>query len=317
MNQGNQSLLQEQIQEIEHSFKSNIREPLATLQVNRERIRMNLQLYFNVKRDQKEMDRYYKLVRLENASDKQLFLYFHELIKRTHKHQYPYYLSKDQYLYTWVDLHPDGSVKSIYSGEQRDPKNMIQEDFETIKKKHSEFQYLLHHENHADLITEKMKTIDSALKYNTEHIVPQSWYSSREPMKGDLHHLFVCQPECNTVRSNYPYDDFSFYVPESPYERVQNRCGVATSGRFEPEHGKGAVARAMMYFLIRYPRAIKKSFLKQIDIPLLIQWHKRFPVNLYEKHRNQAIFRIQGNRNPFIDFPELAEKMKFPIDRFK
>lgn len=317
MNQGNQSLLQEQIQEIEHSFKSNIREPLATLQVNRERIRMNLQLYFNVKRDQKEMDRYYKLVRLENASDKQLFLYFHELIKRTHKHQYPYYLSKDQYLYTWVDLHPDGSVKSIYSGEQRDPKNMIQEDFETIKKKHSEFQYLLHHENHADLITEKMKNIDSSLKYNTEHIVPQSWYSSREPMKGDLHHLFVCQPECNTVRSNYPYDDFSFYVPESPYERVQNRCGVATSGRFEPEHGKGAVARAMMYFLIRYPRAIKKSFLKQIDIPLLIQWHKRFPVNLYEKHRNQAIFRIQGNRNPFIDFPELAEKMKFPIDRFK
>jgi len=307
--------LKNYIQELEQSFKSNINEPLAVLQINREKIRLNLQLYYNAKRDLKDIDRYYKTIKFDNATGRQLFHSIHQLIKRTHRHQYPYYISKDQYLYTWVDLHPDGSVKSIYSGEHRDPKNMIQEDFETIKKKHSEFQYLLHHEKHAERLAEKMIHIDSELKYNTEHIVPQSWYSSREPMKGDLHHLFVCQPECNTVRSNFPYDDFNFYVPESPYEPIQNRCGVATSGRFEPEHGKGTVARAMMYFLIRYPRAIKRGFLKQIDIPLLIEWHKRFPVTLYEKHRNQAIFHIQGNRNPFIDFPDLVEKVQLPIDR--
>lgn len=299
------------LHELEQVFKDDIGTPLAALKINREKIRINLQLYYNAKRDRKEIDRYYMALPTAELSGKLLFTKYHELVKKTHKYQLPYYLSKDQYLYTWVDLQPDGSVKSIYSGEYRDPKNMIQEDFETIKKKHSQFQYLLHHAS--DDIDEKIKTLDWAFKFNTEHIVPQSWYSSREPMKGDLHHLFVCSPECNTARSNFPYGDFSFYVPESPYERIQNRCGVANGGQFEPEHGKGAVARAMLYFLLRYPKAIKRTFLKQIDVPLLISWHQQFPVNLYEKHRNQAIFRIQGNRNPFIDFSELPEKITFPV----
>ena len=126
-------------------------------------------------------------------------------------------------------------------------------------------------------------------------------------MKGDLHHLFTCQPECNIKRSNLPFADFSFYTPESPEERIQNRCGVTMDGRFEPEYGKGTVARAMMYFLVRYPGVINTSFRRKIDISLLLRWHKEFKVTLYEKHRNQSIFQIQGNRNPFIDFPELAE----------
>jgi deoxyribonuclease I len=46
----------------------------------------------------------------------------------------------------------------------------------------------------------------------------------------------------------------------------------------------------------------------------LSRWNKEFEVSLFEKHRNQAIYRIQGNRNPFIDFPDLAEKIQFPID---
>lgn len=313
MEEGNQALLQNNIYEIEQLFKEDIGTPLTVLKINRERIRINLQLYFHAQKDEKEKERYYLSLRKANHPANILFLKYHELIKRTHKHQNPYYISKDQYLYTWVDLHPDGSVKSIYSGEHRDPRNMIQEDFETIKKRHHEFQKLLHHTSKLDELDDKVKEINSELKFNTEHIVPQSWYSSREPMKGDLHHLFVCTPECNTARSNFPYDDFSFYVPESPYEIIQNRCGVANSGRFEPENGKGAVARAMLYFLLRYPKAIKRTFLRQIDVALLIRWHKQFPVSLYEKHRNQAIYRIQGNRNPFIDFPELVEKVSFPI----
>ncbi|MBA2875957.1 endonuclease I [Anoxybacillus caldiproteolyticus] len=69
----------------------------------------------------------------------------------------------------------------------------------------------------------------------------------------------------------------------------------------------------MLYFLLRYPNEIGKSFRKKIDIPLLIRWHQEFPATIYEKHRNYAIFFIQGNRNPFIDVPELAERMIFPL----
>ena len=81
---------------------------------------------------------------------------------------------------------------------------------------------------------------------------------------------------------------------------------------FEPEYGKGLAARAMLYFLLRYPSVIKKTYRSQINLPLLIQWHKTFPVSLYEKHRNQAIYRIQGNRNPFIDFPDLVNYVIIP-----
>jgi deoxyribonuclease I len=49
---------------------------------------------------------------------------------------------------------------------------------------------------------------------NTEHIVPQSWFGAVEPMKGDLHHLFVCEPECNIARSNFPYEDSFIDMPD-------------------------------------------------------------------------------------------------------
>ena len=56
-------------------------------------------------------------------------------------------------------------------------------------------------------------------------------------------------------------------------------------------------------FLIRYHNKIDSS---RVDIPLLLKWHEEFNVSLYEKHRNAAIFELQGNRNPFIDFPDKA-----------
>jgi len=307
-----QNILMNQFNELEESTTKNINEPLSALKINKEKIQANQLLYYDEKKDEKDQKRYYSSI--ANINPSKLFSSYHELITRTHQHRVPYFISKDQYLYTWVDMQPDGTVKSIYSGEHRDPHSLIKEDFETIQKRYAEFQLLLEKTKHSTIdVNKKMAHIDIAFKFNTEHIVPQSWYGGKEPMKGDLHHLFVCQPECNTARSNFPYDDFSFYKPESPNEQIQNQCGVAMAGRFEPEDGKGAVARAMMYFLLRYPRAIRKSFLKQININLLIKWHNQFEVTLYEKHRNRAIFRIQGNRNPFIDFPELAEKIKFPL----
>ncbi|GGK05894.1 hypothetical protein GCM10007063_30370 [Lentibacillus kapialis] len=121
-------------------------------------------------------------------------------------------------------------------------------------------------------------------------------------MRGDIHHLFTCDPSCNSFRSNYPYHDFAEYTPEM--NQIDENCGKAEEERFEPEYGKGIVARAMLYFLLRYPNQVEAKFLEQIDTDLLLEWHVTFPPDLYEKHRNQAIYEIQGNRNPFIDFPQ-------------
>ncbi|MFE8700473.1 endonuclease I family protein [Cytobacillus sp. FJAT-54145] len=287
----------------------NLQKPLIILKKNRMKIEENLNIYYDEQIDQRDIKHYYQTRSNLNYSFNKL----HELVKRTHKNQLPYFLSKDMYLYTWVDLQPNGTVKSIYSGMVEDPQTLIREDFNTIKQRHEMFQTALMSTMSKAEINLKLKRIEWELKMNTEHIVPQSWFGGREPMKGDLHHLFACQRDCNTSRSNFPYTDFSFYVPESPNERIQNQCGLAMEGLFEPEYGKGVVARAMLYFLLRYPKAIKKSTLKRMNLSVLLRWNQEFEVSLYERHRNQAIYRIQGNRNPFIDFPELVEKIEFPI----
>lgn len=273
---------------------------IKTLEKNLYRLRENQLVYYDAQADRNEIIQYYRRVNVWET--KYIYRQLHALVKQTHKNRVPYGVSKDQYLYTWVDLQPDGGIKSIYSGKDEDPAMLIAKDDEVRKK-------------HEQLLAENglPKYMPMELKFNAEHIVPQSWFSGREPMKGDLHHLFACEPSCNAIRSNFPYYDFPEYNPELPTEKIRNHCGVASSGLFEPEFGKGTVARALLYFVLRYPKGIKKAFRKKVDFPLLRKWNQTFPPELYEKHRNQAIFHIQGNRNPFIDFPELADSIYFPL----
>jgi endonuclease G len=84
-------------------------------------------------------------------------------------------------------------------------------------------------------------------------VVPQSWFGKPEPMRGDLHHLFACEARCNSFRGNTPYGEADF--PELQ-EVVRTDCGKSESNRVEPAHGKGPAARAVFYFLLRYPDTI-------------------------------------------------------------
>jgi endonuclease I len=146
------------------------------------------------------------------------------------------------------------------------------------------------------------------LLYNCEHSVPQSFFGKKEPMRGDLHHLFTCESRCNSFRSNTPYFDF----PDDDRALMQD-CGRSEPGKFEPRAGKGAVARATMYFLLRYPGLIgdEARELHADRLPILLAWHEQNPVGEWERHRNAAIAEIQGNRNPFIDNPQWANTIPF------
>ena len=55
--------------------------------------------------------------------------------------------------------------------------------------------------------------LEAELPFNCEHVVPQSWFAKHEPMRGDLHHLFACEPRCNSFRGNTPYADFADDTP--------------------------------------------------------------------------------------------------------
>ncbi|MFY0531800.1 endonuclease [Nannocystis pusilla] len=91
-------------------------------------------------------------------------------------------------------------------------------------------------------------------------------------------------------------------------------CGIGDGPHFEPGRGHGPVARATLYFLVRYPGEIDAPHeLTPEQIELLKQWSKEDPPGQYERHRNQAIFAVQGNRNPFIDHPQWVDLVDFAL----
>lgn len=263
----------------------------------KKKIQQDEKNYYDEEEDFRIVEQYYSGIDFE---DDQIIATMEQLLKESHTNQVGY--DPSEYVYPWVDLGPDGNLKSIYSGEDRQAEDVIKEDYKATLKRIDKI-------NKID--TDQRVGLDELLKianefpYNCEHVIPQSWFNEQQPMRGDIHHLFTCDPVCNSTRSNYPYHDFLEYNPEfSIVQRVEDACGKADDGLFEPEYGKGTVARAMLYFMIRYPDEIEQSHKETIDAELLLEWHQQFPPELYEKHRNQAIYEIQGNRNPFIDFPD-------------
>ncbi|MFC7063373.1 endonuclease I family protein [Halobacillus seohaensis] len=269
---------------------------LSQLSETKVKMKENEKVYFDEEKDTRTVERYYSNIDIENNNDQEMIQLLSQLLKQTHKNEVRY--DPSEYVYPWVDLRPDGTLTSIYSGQKRYAEEVISEDYATSKKRKAEIKRA----SECDL--ERMEQIEKKFKYNCEHTVPQSWFNEQEPMRGDLHHLFTCEPVCNSIRSNYPYHDFLDYNPDRfKINRIEEACGKADEGRFEPEYGKGTVARAVLYFLIRYPDQIKQDHKEKIDAQLLLDWHLSFLPDLYEKHRNQAIYEIQGNRNPYIDFP--------------
>jgi endonuclease G len=127
-------------------------------------------------------------------------------------------------------------------------------------------------------------------------------------MRGDLHHLFTCEKQCNNFRANSPFADY-----EDRLEKVRESCGCSEAAGFEPWSGKGPVARATLYFLLRYPRSLDnrdpQGEYTQESASMLVAWHEAEPVSEYERHRNAAIFERQGNRNPLIDHPDWASRI--------
>lgn len=228
-------------------------------------------------------------------------------VTRTHERQPRY--APARLLYPWVDLHREGRrlvIKSIYSGQVFDAREFIEEAFRIEARREALRESMRRNEALATVPAAAMEELlEANAPFNCEHVVPQSWFAKKEPMRGDLHHLFACESRCNSFRGNHAYFDF----PAD--EAVRDLCGRREEDRFEPDAGKGAVARATLYFLLRYPRGVDldESRMDAARIDTLLRWHEGDPVTEYELHRNQAIFEAQGNRNPFIDHPDWARKV--------
>ena len=264
--------------------------------------------YYDTAKDKQLKTAYYAETPTEAAD---LFEHLSELLSKSHKNKLSY--SPSKYLYPDIDKRPNGKIASVYSGKEYRAEEFILADEQVDAERRLQFLELSKNENLVRLedYQNELEAIEAALPYNCEHVVPQSWFNKSNPMRGDLHHLFACESNCNSFRSNIPYFDFTDFEPhQHPAEAVRDECGKREDTRFEPQFNQGAVARATLYFLLRYPNNIKKNY-NQARLNMLIDWHKKFPVSDYERRRNMKISLMQGNRNPLIDFPEWVEKIDF------
>lgn len=158
---------------------------------------------------------------------------------------------------------------------------------------------------------------------NREHAFPKSWWggSTDVPAYIDLNHLYPSEARANQAKSNYPLG----VVSKSTFDNGITLVGYAVNGQgggaqkvFEPDDEyKGDFARTYFYMVTCYQNLTwKYTYMVQNNtyptlnawaLDLLLKWHREDPVSQKEIERNETIYGIQNNRNPFIDFPDLAE----------
>ncbi len=154
---------------------------------------------------------------------------------------------------------------------------------------------------------------------NIEHSFPKSWWggSSNNAYK-DLFNLMPSEQSINSAKSNYGMG----VVTSTKTNNGCTKVGTGADGTslWEPaDKWKGEFARGYMYMATAYQDFTWESrgldLLVQGDYPTLqqwaytlyISWAKNDPVDQMEIDRNQAVSEIQGNRNPYVDFPNLME----------
>lgn len=160
--------------------------------------------------------------------------------------------------------------------------------------------------------------------YNREHSWPDSWFNGSAPMHTDLFHLYPTDNDVNNRRSNYPYGEVGTATWTSLNGSKVGPCVYPgyTGTVFEPiDAYKGDFARTYFYMTTRYyledsgwitTDMTTKCELKPWALAMLLEWNAQDPVSQKEIDRNEAVYAIQGNRNPFIDRPDFVTKMFHP-----
>ena len=144
---------------------------------------------------------------------------------------------------------------------------------------------------------------------NTEHTWPQSRFNPKasiEEQKSDLHHLFPTDSQLNSVRGNHEFGQVTMVTEKLRCSASKAGHSKANSGIvFEPPDAhKGNAARAIFYFSTRYNLPISLA-----EETVLKSWNQLDPVDQEELTRNDAIFKVEGSRNPYVDYSELADRI--------
>lgn len=166
--------------------------------------------------------------------------------------------------------------------------------------------------------------------YNREHSLPKSWFNEQAPAYYDMGHIVPTDGKVNNQRANFAFGECAngSRLSNGDYHGT-GKLGASTfpgytisSSVFEPDDEyKGDFARMYMYMRVRYKdmdmtRGDGSIMFNDNDVnygmtyysvDLLMKWHRLDPVSMKEILRNNGMDSVQHNRNPFIDYPILAE----------
>lgn len=155
---------------------------------------------------------------------------------------------------------------------------------------------------------------------NIEHSFPKSWWGgAKSQAYKDLYNLMPCEGKINSTKSNYPMG----IVVSGDKGNGWTKVGKGTDGKWywEPaDPWKGDFARGYMYMATAYQDynwegtqahqiLLQGAYptLQKWAYTLYIQWAKADKPDALEIKRNNDVAKIQGNRNPYVDFPNLME----------
>lgn len=160
---------------------------------------------------------------------------------------------------------------------------------------------------------------------NIEHSFPKSWWGGSENNAyKDLYNLMPCQTTINNHKSNYPMAKVDVEWRGNGVTRVGTRSGDPETQAYrywEPgDQWKGDFARGYFYMATAYQdftwsgdqsvRILNTEAyptLQEWAYTLYLDWAQDDTVDEIETVRNNDVEKFQGNRNPFVDFPNLAQ----------
>jgi len=156
---------------------------------------------------------------------------------------------------------------------------------------------------------------------------PKSWWGGSESIAAytDIVHLYPTDGYVNGRRSDFTFGVVGQISYQSSSGCLVGKCDASQnegfSGNcFEPDDGfKGEAARVYFYMATRYQSSftccdedgVNKAQLKDWLEDLLKSWNRAFPPDAAELQRNDRIYSNQGNRNPFVDYPEWVDRIDF------
>lgn len=164
--------------------------------------------------------------------------------------------------------------------------------------------------------------------WNREHTWPKSYGISKSGADySDLHHLRASDADVNSARGNKVFADCTKdnSCTKVPAHSEAPETKASSSSFLPPPEVRGDIARGLLYMEVRYdgneastsnlllaacPELYDSDRGVHGDIDDLLQWHVDDPVDDAERHRNDLVCeKYQGNRNPFIDHPELVDQL--------